>query len=214
MAYRTLLFDLDGTLLNTLDDLAASVNYALLAHGYPQRTLPQVRAFVGDGVRSLMAQAVPEECDEAAMLSCLDTFRAHYGQNMANLTAPYPGIRNSLAVFARRGVRMAVISNKYDAAVKALSAQWFGQWIDVAIGERPGVPRKPAPDALFAALGELGVSAEGVAYVGDSPSDVVTARRAGLPCVGVTWGFRDEQVLVQAGADIIVRSPAQLINLR
>ena len=207
MRYHTAVFDLDCTLLDTLQDLADSTNYALSVNGLPGRTLDEVRRFVGNGVGRLMARAVPEGTPEALAAKCLSDFRAHYFLNMENKTAPYPGIVEMLDRLGRAGFHLAVVSNKFDSAVKGLCQAYFGDLIPVAIGESQGVERKPAPDTVFKALKDLGVPAEGAVYIGDSDVDIATARNAGLPCISVSWGFRDEAFLLAHGATEIVSSP-------
>ena len=208
--YQTVIFDLDGTLLDTLQDLADSTNYALSVHRMPARTLEEVRTFVGNGVGRLIHLAVPEGTPEDEEARCLADFRAHYLLNMENRTAPYPGVLELLEHLHAAGVRIAVVSNKFDGAVKGLCQNYFGSRIPVAIGESQGVARKPAPDTVFRALAELGAGAGRAVYVGDSDVDIATARNAGLPCISVSWGFRDADFLTAHGARQIVGSPAEL----
>lgn len=213
MRYQTVVFDLDGTLLDTLDDLADSVNAALRACGYPERSREEVRRFVGNGVRLLMERAVPAGTGGAASERCLALFKEAYGERMCCKTRPYAGILPLLEALRSNGVRCAVVSNKYDGAVKRLAETHFGGLVPVAIGERPAVRRKPAPDSVLEALRTLGADAGAALYAGDSDVDVQTAHNAGLPCVGVAWGFRDRIVLEQAGADFIADTPAQLLKI-
>ena len=208
--YQTVIFDLDGTLLDTLQDLADSTNYALSVHRMPARTLEEVRTFVGNGVGRLIHLAVPEGTPEDEEARCLADFRAHYLLNMENRTAPYPGVLELLEHLQAAGIRTAVVSNKFDGAVKGLCQNYFGSRIPVAIGESQGVARKPAPDTVFRALAELGAGADRAVYVGDSDVDIATARNAGLPCISVSWGFRDADFLTAHGARRIVDSPAEL----
>lgn len=213
MRYQTVVFDLDGTLLDTLDDLADSVNAALRACGYPERSREEVRRFVGNGVRLLIERAVPAGTAEAAAERCFALFKEAYGERMCCKTRPYAGILPLLEALRANGVKCAVVSNKYDGAVKRLSETHFGGLMGVAIGERAGVHRKPAPDSVFEALKALGVDAGTALYAGDSDVDVQTAHNAGLPCAGVTWGFRDRSVLEEAGADFIADTPEQLLKI-
>ena len=173
----------------------------------PERTVEEVRRFVGNGVGKLIARAVPEGTPEALTAKCLSDFRAHYFLNMENKTAPYPGIIEMLDRLGKAGFHLAIVSNKFDSAVKGLCQTYFGDLIPVAIGESEGVARKPAPDTVFKALAELGFSAEGAVYIGDSDVDIATARNAGLPCISVSWGFRDEDFLLSHGATEIVADP-------
>ncbi len=211
--YHTVIFDLDGTLLDTLQDLADSTNYALGLNGLPARTTEEIRRFVGNGVGRLIRRAVPEGTPEEVESRCLADFRAHYLLNMEHLTAPYPGVLDLLDALTARGIRIAVVSNKFDSAVKGLCQTYFGSRIPVAIGESQGIARKPAPDTVFRALEELGNSSGQAVYVGDSDVDIQTARNAGLPCLSVSWGFRDAAFLSSRGAQRIVDSPAALCAL-
>ena len=213
MRYDAVIWDLDGTLLDTLADLVASVNAALVAMGHPARSLEEIRRMVGNGVSNLVLRALPEAhtADHAAALSL---FRAHYAAHYADATAPYPGIVEALDALRSRGAAMAVVSNKLDAVTKALCRENFGDRIGVVIGDRPGLPRKPAPDSVALALAELGRTEAHAVYVGDSEVDIATARNAGLPCLSVGWGFRPAQVLLDAGAkEIIPDVPALLARL-
>ena len=212
MKYNTIVFDMDGTLLNTLEDLTDSVNYALQICGYKERTLDEVRRFVGNGVRVLMNQAVPAGTSEEDIVKCLTIYRKHYSENMQHKTRPYEGIIELLKSLKEKGIKLAIVSNKYDSAVKALCKDYFQDYIRIAIGESPEVAKKPAPDSVFTALEQLGAAKEEALYVGDSEVDAQTARNAGLKCIGVTWGFRDREVLAAEGADIIIDKPHELLD--
>lgn len=213
MLYHTAIFDLDGTLLDTLQDLADSTNYALSLHHLPPRTVEEVRQFVGNGVGLLIHRAVPEGTAEELEGQVLRDFRAHYLLNMENRTAPYPGVLDLLDALRAAGVRTAVVSNKFDGAVKGLCQNYFGQRVEAAIGESQGVARKPAPDTVFRALAELGQAPEGAVYVGDSDVDILTAKNAGLPCIAVSWGFRSRAFLEANGARIIADTMQELEQL-
>lgn len=213
MKFKTVIFDLDGTLLNTLDDLMNSANFALSEFNFPQRTKDEVRQFVGNGVRKLIERAVPLGTSEHTIDDCLEVFRDHYENHKNDNTKPYDGITPTLLSLKEAGIKMAVVSNKYDLAVKELCAPFFSGVIDVAIGERENVRRKPAPDSVLEALKVLGAKKESAVYVGDSDVDVQTAANAGIPCIGVTWGFRDREVLQSAGAQFIINEPKELIDL-
>ena len=213
MLYHTAIFDLDGTLLDTLQDLADSTNYALSLHHLPPRTVEEVRQFVGNGVGLLIHRAVPEGTAEELEGQVLRDFRAHYLLNMENRTAPYPGVLDLLDALRAAGVRTAVVSNKFDGAVKGLCQNYFGQRVEAAIGESQGVARKPAPDTVFRALAELGQAPEGAVYVGDSDVDILTAKNAGLPCISVSWGFRSRAFLEANGARIIADTMQELEQL-
>ena len=201
-----ILWDLDGTLLDTLDDLADSVNYALSCGGFPPRTREEVRAFVGNGARRLIHLALPEEKKDAED-GILSLFQAYYKENAEHKTCPYAGVVEVLSALKEKHP-MAIVSNKPDAAVKVLCDRYFPGIY--ARGEQAGCPRKPAPDMVRAAMADLGV--EGCIYIGDSEVDVLTAKNAGVPCLSVLWGFRDEEVLAKAGAKAMCREPSQLID--
>lgn len=213
MTYSTVIFDLDGTLLDTLDDLADAANTALTAHGYPARTREEVCAFVGNGVRRLIERAIPGGAENPDCEAVLADFKAAYSACCRNKTAPYPGIVGLLSRLRDGGVRIAVVSNKFDAAVRDLCAHYFGDLVPVAVGECDNVRKKPAPDAVFEALRRLGADASDAVYVGDSDVDILTARNAGLPCISVTWGFRTRGFLTAHGASVLTDSPDALYDL-
>lgn len=209
----TVIFDMDGTLLDTLEDLKDAVNEGLSVKGYPARSLEEIRQFVGNGVGVLLRNAVPEGTSEADMEVCLEAFKAHYAKHWQDKTKPYDGILQLLADLKASGKKTAVISNKYDEPVVQLCKDYFPELFDAARGERAGVPRKPAPDGIYSILEELGSVKEHAVYVGDSEVDMETAKNAGLVSVGVTWGFRDRELLEEKGADYIIESPAQLLEI-
>jgi phosphoglycolate phosphatase len=212
MRYNTIIFDLDGTLLNTLEDLTDSVNYSLEQHNFPTRTIDEVRSFVGNGVKRLMDLAVPSGTNVEITAECLEMFREHYSKNMRNKTKPYDEIPNLLKSLKEKGCKLAIVSNKFDSAVKELCKDYYSEYITVAIGDSPNVLKKPAPDSVFAALAALNATTNEALYVGDSDVDVHTAHNAGLKCVGVTWGFRTKELLEQVGADYIIDKPMHLLN--
>lgn len=195
MKYNTYIFDLDGTLLDTLADLAASCNYALRTHGMPEHSIDDVRRFVGNGVRKLMERAVPDGAANPDFEAAFATFREYYMLHSLDTTKPYPGVPEVLAELKAHGCRLAVVSNKMMAATVELCHHFFPDTIEVAIGENEaaGIRKKPAPDTVFAALKELGVEKECAVYVGDSDVDIATARNAGIPCISVLWGFREDR---------------------
>lgn len=207
MKFKTIIFDLDGTLLSTLEDLRDSVNSVLESNGFPTRSLEEIRTFVGNGVGRLMRLAVPETCTDEEVSVYLEAFKQHYSLNMRNKTKPYDGIIELLDRLIQKQYNLAIVSNKFDAAVKELARDYFGDRIPVAIGESPNVKRKPAPDSVFKAVEELGTDLEHAIYVGDSDIDIITAKNAGIPSIGVTWGFRSRKVLEEAGADYIIDRP-------
>ena len=212
MKYQALIFDLDGTLLDTLDDLADSVNVVLAKHGYPQKTREEVCAAVGSGIVKLIERVLPNGRENAAFDLALADFKQYYGAHCEDKTAPYAGIPELLARLQEAGVKMAIVSNKADFAVKTLAKTRFPTTIPVAIGENEaaGIRKKPAPDTVDLALRELGVTREQAAYVGDSEVDVLTARNCDMPCLSVTWGFRSRELLKESGADILLDTPQAL----
>ena len=211
--YDTVIFDLDGTLLNTLEDLADAVNFALGAMGWPARSLEEVRQFVGNGVGNLMARAVPAGTAEEDEAKCLSLFRDHYAAHMMDKTAPYPGIIKLLKALREKGYKLAVVSNKFDAAVRGLVEDYFPGLFHTAAGESPAAPKKPDPAMVFQALRALGKNGARAVYVGDSDVDLATARNAGLPCISVTWGFRDAGFLRAHGAAALADTPDELLEL-
>ena len=213
MTYKTFIFDLDGTLLDTLDDLAASVNYALRLHHMPEHSLDDIRRFVGNGVRLLMERAVPQGTSAPQFEQAFSTFRQHYIRHSLDTTRPYDGIVPTLLQLQRRGCQLAVVSNKMMAATRELVAHFF-PYITVAIGEHEaeGIRRKPAPDTVMEALRQLGTGPEGAVYVGDSDVDILTAQNSRLPSISVLWGFRSEDFLRAHGATTLIARPEELLN--
>ncbi len=207
------IFDLDGTLLDTLEDLYRATNEALSRHSLPARTRDEVRMFVGNGVEILIRRAVPAGTDEATVTAVLADFKTVYAAICEEHTAPYDGIPELLAALRARGIRVAVVSNKFDAATKQLCARYFGELIEIAVGERAGIRKKPAPDTVFEVLRQLGMSADSAVYIGDSDVDIDTARAAGMPCLSVTWGLRDEDFLIEHGATVLVHTPEELLGI-
>lgn len=211
---KAVIFDLDGTLLNTLDDLADSTNYALSRFGYPTRTIEEVRQFVGNGVAKLIERAIPEGKNNPNFEKCLAIFKENYAQNMYNKTAPYNGIIEMLSNLKSKGIKIAVVSNKFDLAVKELCKKYFEGFIDFAAGENEaqGIRKKPAPDTVISVLNEFNFAPEDAVYVGDSDVDIMTAKNSKMPCISVTWGFRDEKFLLENGATILINAPSEIYN--
>ena len=211
--FKVYIFDLDGTLLDTLGDLAASTNYALRTHGMPEHSIDDVRRFVGNGVRKLMERAIPGGAANPDFEATFATFRQYYMEHSLDTTKPYEGIPETLAELKRRGCRLAVVSNKMMAATQELCRYFFPDTIEVAIGENEsqGIRKKPAPDTVFAALRKLGVGNGEAVYVGESDVDLQTAANAGLPCISVLWGFRDRDFLIQHGAKSFISAPSELL---
>ena len=213
MKYSTYIFDLDGTLLDTLADLAAAVNYALRQHGMPEHTIDDVRRFVGNGVRKLMERAIPDGEKNPDFEATFATFREYYMHHSLDTTRPYPGIMETLEALKAQGCRLAVVSNKMMAATQELCQHFFADTIEVAIGENEaaGIRKKPAPDTVFEALRQLGEEKDSAVYVGDSDVDLETANNSGLPCISVLWGFRDRDFLIQHGAKTFISAPSELL---
>lgn len=213
MKYNTIIFDLDGTLLNTLDDIADSVNLMLEREGYPPRTREDVREFIGNGAKNLIKRALPGTVTEQEVTRCLGVYKILYLDNMFQRTAPYAGIDEILRELKSIGVRIGVVSNKPHDATREMCEFYFGGILDAAIGDNPERKKKPAPDNIFEILKLLDSDKVNTLYVGDSEVDMETAKNAGLECVGVTWGYRSEETLTEHGADYIIEEPGQLIHL-
>lgn len=211
MGYQTVLFDMDGTVLDTLFDLWACTNEILRQLGCPERTMDEVRAFVGNGAENQMRCALPE--GSPLLAEALARYRAYYAAHCRDHTRPYDGVPAMLRRLSAAGKKLAVVSNKPDQMVRSLNAQHFAGLVPVAIGETPQRRRKPAPDSVEAALAALGADKAGAVYVGDSEVDVMTARNAQLPLIAVSWGFRGREALAAAGAERIVDTPAELSEL-
>lgn len=213
MKYQTYIFDLDGTLLNTLTDLAGSCNFALRIHGMPERTVDEVRRFVGNGVKKLMERAVPDGLDNPLFDDVYKAFRQHYLIHSMDHTEPYPGIRTMLKTLQQQGAKVGVVSNKFYAATQELCRHFFPDTVSVAIGEREDIRKKPAPDTVNEALCQLGASRETAVYIGDSDVDIETARNSGMPCISVLWGFRDRDFLLAHGACTLVQDPEEIVRI-
>lgn len=211
--FKAVIFDLDGTLLNTLDDLAASVNFALKKFSFPERTVAQVRAFIGNGVIKLMERAVPYPLDEKQFNECFSAFKTHYLEHMRDTTRPYDEIDALLEKLKEAEIKTAVVSNKLHSGVVGLCDEFFENKLTCAFGVSNESERKPAPINVFKALEKMGVEKSETVYVGDSEVDVQTAKNAGLKCIGVTWGFRDKEELVESGADFIANTPLQVFDI-
>ena len=213
MQHNTVIFDLDGTLLYSIEDLWISTNYALASHQLPERSLAEITSFVGNGIRLLIERAVPEGTSQDTIESVFQCFRAHYKDHMQDHTRPYDGIMDLLQELKHRNVRTAIVSNKYDAGVKHLKEEYFKGLIDIAIGESPEVPKKPAPDSVLKAITLLDTSKEKCLYIGDSDVDMKTAINAQVTGVGVTWGYRTRECLMKSGASQVIDHPSELLDL-
>lgn len=210
---HAVIFDLDGTLLNTLGDLRAATNHALEVRGLPPHSMEEIRQFIGNGIRLLIRRAMPEGTPEAEIDAALDDFKAYYAAHIHDRTVPYDGIPQLLTALRKRGIQVAVLSNKIDSASQQLIEYFFPGKTDVVFGEHVGVPRKPDPTSCRMVMQQLGVQPEQVLYVGDSGTDMQTAKNAGLYAVGVTWGFRSKEVLLKYGADVLVHRPEQILQI-
>ena len=210
--FKTFIFDLDGTLLNTLNDLAASTNHALLTNGMAERSIDEVRQFVGNGVRLLIERAVEPGTDKATIDRVFADFKTHYMHHSLDTTRPYDGIMDMLHELRHRGIRIAVVSNKLYAATRELCHHFFADTVEVAIGEKEGIRRKPSPDTVIEAMLELGVDKTDAVYVGDSDVDIATAKNCGIPCISVFWGFRDKDFLIEYAAQTFVNQPSELLD--
>ena len=208
--YNTVIFDLDGTLLNTLKDLTDATNYALEKYGQPQHSIEDVRKFVGNGIRKLIERALEGGEENPEFEHVFAAFKEYYGEHCNDTTCLYPGVEEIITSLKGQGYRLAIVSNKADFAVKELQQIYFKGKIEVAIGEKDGIRKKPAPDTVMQALKELGSSREEAVYVGDSDVDIATAANSGMPCISVTWGFRDVPFLKVHGATHLAASAEEL----
>ena len=213
MKYTTIIFDCDGTLLDTATDLYNSVNYVLSKHNFPEKSLSEVKAALGNAVTYLMRQCLPSTVADSDLESYIDEFKAYYGEHLKDTTAPYDGILDMLDLLRKKGYKIAIVSNKIQEGVTPLNKEYFGDRLPVAIGERPGLQRKPAPDMVLQALKELNSTPEESIYVGDSEVDVATAENSGLLCIGVTWGFREESLHQELGVQHIARKAEDIITI-
>lgn len=210
--FTTLVFDLDGTLLKTIGDIADSVNYILKKYGYPQRTYDEIISFVGNGSERLMELALPEGSNNLNFERCLEEYKMYYLENNNIKTIPYEGIMELLKELYERNYKLAIVSNKNDENIKSLNKIYFGDYIKVAIGQSKDVKRKPAPDMIYNALNKLDSDIENAVYIGDSEVDIYTAKNANMHCVSVCWGFRDKEYLKEQGAEYLIDEPYKLLE--
>lgn len=213
MKYRLAIFDLDGTILDTLDDLCSSVNHALKQSGYPSRNRQEVRRFLGNGARALITKSVPAGSSDKDIDQTLTLFSSYYGEHCNDVTAPYAGIPELFDVLRNNAIKVAVVSNKPDFAVQILCRQHFPEKLDAVTGERADVRKKPAPDSVNDVMYKLGIALEDAIYIGDSEVDIETAANAGIPCISVDWGFRDKDFLEAVGASVIASTTEELQKL-
>lgn len=213
MKYKTLIFDLDGTLLDTLQDLAAATNYTLRRHGLPERSVDEVRMFVGNGIRRLITLAVPEGTDEAEQEAVFADFNAYYKKHCTDTTCVYAGALELLRTARELGCKTAIVSNKADYAVQELATRYFDGLLDTACGEQAGIARKPAPDMLLAVMRKLGAEPGSTVYIGDSDTDLLTAANTGVPCIAACWGFRGREFLLAHGATLLAERVEDVLPL-
>lgn len=209
----TIVWDMDGTVLNTLIDLRDSVNYVLRKYNMPEHTIEEYRRYFGSGIRYALECAVVDGTPSETIDEMLPIFKEHYDVHCLDNTCPYEGILDAMKKLKEKGYKMAIVSNKIDSAVKELNEKFFKEYVDVAIGETSGTKRKPAPDMVEQALKELGSSKEESIYIGDSEVDLQTAINSSLPCISVLWGFRDRDYLIEQGATTFAETPEELVQL-
>jgi len=210
---KTVIFDLDGTLLYTLEDLKDSVNFALSKFNYPPKNLEEIRNFVGNGVKVLMELSIPQGKNNENFNECLAIFKTHYAQNMYNKTKPYDGIIEMLENLQNLGFKTAVVSNKFDLATKELCKKYFAEKIEIAIGESENIRKKPAPDSIFKVMEILNSNKNSTYFVGDSEVDIQTAQNANIKCISVTWGYKDKEFLLKNGAKFLANSPKEILEI-
>ncbi len=208
-----IIFDLDGTLLYTLEDLKDSVNFALKKYNYDPISLEQTKKFVGNGVRKLIERAIPDGEQNINFEECLKTFKTDYSENMCNKTKPYDGVLKVLEKIKNMGIKTAVVSNKFDSAAKELCKRYFGNLIDIVVGQSDSIPQKPSPESILKVIKYFGYDAENCIYVGDSEVDIQTAKNASIPCISVIWGYREKDTLEKAGAKTIINKPEEILGL-
>ena len=213
MAIKTVIFDLDGTLLYSLEDLKDSVNFVMKKHGFREYTIDEVREAIGNGVRLLMERILPKDIDKNLFEECLSEFKENYSKNMYNKTKPYDGVLDMLKTLRKEGYKIAVLSNKFDSAVKELSSKYFGELVDLAVGQKEGVKEKPSPLGIQEIAKELDTDVETCVMVGDSEVDIQTANNAGIDCISVTWGYKNIDFLYDNGATKLVYAPEDILEL-
>ena len=210
--YDTIIFDMDGTLLDTLEDLTDSINYMLNKYSYPTKTIDQIRSYVGNGIKALVERAIPDGAENPNFDEAYDCFLSYYEAHSEDKTKAYAGVCELIEKFRQHGYKMAIVSNKFDAGLKVLAKKFFPT-IEVAIGESAGVNKKPAPDMVFAAMNQLGSTKEKSVYIGDSDVDFMTAKNSGIDCVSVLWGFRTREFLSDMGATVFAETPDEVFDI-
>lgn len=210
--YNTIIFDLDGTLLYTLEDLKDAVNYSLRFYGYQERKIEEIRSFVGNGVEKLIERAVPQNASLSDVDNVFEQFKIYYGKHATDKTVIYKGMEDVLNTLKIRGFNLGIVSNKLQSAVDILHERFFKDTIDISIGDKAGQRRKPAPDSVIEVMDYFDEVKEKTLYIGDSDVDIKTAQNAGIDCISVSWGFRDVSELIKAGATTIVNTPKELLG--
>lgn len=210
--YKAVIFDLDGTLLNTLEDLTDAVNHVMRQFNYPEHTIEEIRSFVGNGIKLLIERSLPYGKDNPEFDKVFSEFKSYYTSHCQIKTRPYDGIMELISSLKEQGYKLAIVSNKNQSAVTELNNIYFSDYISTAIGEKEGVRKKPAPDTVIKALSELGISSDDAVYVGDSDVDRETAKNSDMDCISVTWGFRDRKLLESLKPYAIIDKPAELFN--
>ncbi len=210
---KMVIFDLDGTLLDTLEDLCDSVNYSLRANNFPERSLDEVRAFVGNGIRLLIERSVPENTSSKLTDKTFECFKAYYEQHCNDKTHAYPGVMDMLTSLKHKGYKLAVISNKAQYAVTKLCDLYFKNMLDDAIGAVEQVPKKPAPDSIYSCAKRHNIDLKNIIYVGDSDVDILTANNANVNGIAVTWGFREKEILLKYGAKQLADNTGELLQM-
>ncbi len=213
MEIKTIIFDLDGTLLNTLGDLKEAINYALTQYSYPERTEKEIKSFIGNGIKAAIEKAVNQKISDEKLTKIINTFKDYYKEHSYEQTKPYDGIKEVLKLLKQKGYKLGVVSNKVDEAVKPLCKYYFEDLIDTAIGEGKGIERKPNPMGVMKVIEELNSKPEESIYIGDSETDTETAKNAKIPCISVLWGYRDKELLEKSGAKIFAEKPEEIIKI-
>lgn len=213
MKYKAVIFDMDGTILNTLEDLKNATNYSLRQFGMPERSLEEVRMFVGNGIRKLVERAVPSGTSEEKIVQVLDVFLEYYEIHSADNTSPYPGILELVEKLKKSGIKTAVSTNKADVPAQELGREYFNGIFDLIVGQQDGLKVKPAPDSVNKILSILDIQKKDAIYIGDSDVDVQTAKNSGLDFIGVSWGFRGREFLAKNGAKNIVDNANEILDL-
>jgi phosphoglycolate phosphatase len=213
MEKNTIIFDLDGTLLNTLDDLHACFNYAINSFGYPSRSLEEIRNFVGNGIKKAIERALPHRVEDEELNKIVDCFKSYYQLHMLDLTKPYDGIIDMLTELKEKNYKIAVVSNKFDEAVKKLCKNYYGELVDIAVGEGYKIRKKPEIDGILKVIEIMHSSIQKSIYVGDSEVDIQTANNAKMDCISVLWGFKDKEFLIEHNAKIFAEKPKDIIKI-